>query len=108
MIFNVDNPWIFSIYIYIPDFLWVFVEKTRATVARLIIGKANVPLLQTKDNIPQRLPNVRVDVEMIENAFLVYRFQLSRRTKQPSPFRGGTVSAAKAGRFYRDFYGKFS
>lgn len=69
-------------------------HEPRGQWVPLIIEKANVPLVQTKDNIPQRLPNVRVDVEMIENAFLVYQFQLSRRTLQPtlqttSFFRGG-------------------
>ena len=40
--------------------------------------------VQTKDNIPQRLPNVRVDVQMIENASLCISLNF---LDEPTPIR---------------------
>lgn len=40
--------------------------------------------VQTKDNIPQRLPNVRVDVQMIENASLCISLNFH---DEPTPMR---------------------
>lgn len=95
---------IFGYFLY-TSFLKLFVKKTRATVASYNRKSKRFSRVQTKDHIPQRLLNVRVDVEMIENAFLVYQFQLSRRTlynrrsAEQLLFRlRGTISAAKADR----------
>lgn len=47
-------------------------KKHSATWAEVPLNRKSKRFsrIQTKDNIPQRLPNVRVDVQMIENASL--------------------------------------
>lgn len=64
-----------------------FFEETRcATWAEVPLNRKSKrsSRMQTKDNIPQRLPNVRVDVQMIENASLCISLNFHG---EPTPMR---------------------